>query len=90
MTDYHAEIQALLPLVQPREGWTHPKWILLVKRKYRGNEQFVAGYSHTRLYSHHFSGTVTDRIIGWGETKEAAIEAMRAKLTQKNAAPKGG
>lgn len=78
--ELRSRIRALFSRVPPREGWRSPNWPLLAKQRYRGKERWVAGYSHCRNYAHHFSGRVYDRILGYGDTKEAAVAMMAIKL----------
>ena len=74
------QIRELFHICPIKEGWRRPEFVVLGKRKYRGKERYVAGYGHSRIYAHHMSGGVTDRIIGYGETQEAAIADMKSKL----------
>lgn len=77
---HYEAIKAMFALVPPANGWRRPEWVKFGQRRYRGKRQFVAGYSHSRIGAHHFSGRSYDRILGWGETQEAAINMMRRKL----------
>ena len=79
--NHYEQIKAMFSLVKPRTGWCRPEFALLEKRQYRGKERWVAGYSHGRLGSGR-SGLVTDRVLGYGETREEAIEAMRKALAK--------
>lgn len=76
----HEQIRALFPLVPLRKGWRGPEFAVSGRRQYRGKYQYIAGYSHSRMYAHHFSGLCYERILGWGETQQAAIDMMKAKL----------
>jgi len=76
-------ITALFPLVPKIKGWTFPKYVICGRQQYRGKLRYVAGYSHFRMYSHHMSGRVYDRILGYGETQDEAIAMMRKKLESK-------
>lgn len=73
-------LAALFSLVPVRQGWQGPKGAVYGRRQYRGKERYVAGYSHSRIGAHHFNGIVYDRILGYGETQEAAIAMMQNKL----------
>lgn len=44
--------------------------------------RYVAGYGHSRIYAHHMTGLVYDRVLGYGATQEAAIDMMRARLAK--------
>ena len=81
MKTRYQEIKDLFPLVPKREGWRSPEFVVSGRRLYRGRDQFVAGYGHSRMYAHHMSGTVTDRVVGWGGTQDAAIAMMKKKLS---------
>jgi len=76
----HDQIKALFALVPKREGWCRPEYVVDGTRNYRGKRRFVAGYSHSRLYSHHASGLCYDRILGYGDTQDEAIAMMERKL----------
>lgn len=73
-------IKALFHLVPKREGWYAPKYVEYGIRDYRGKRRYVAGYSYSRVGAHYASGVCYHRIIGYGETQEAAIAMMRQKL----------
>ena len=79
MKNLYAEIKAMFPLIPRRLGWRSPEYALLKKRDYRRKKGiWVAGYTHGRMYSSSMSGLVTDRILGWGDTPEAAVRSGRA------------
>ena len=78
----YEKIKALFPLIPNREGWRSAKFVVDGRRVYRGKLRYVAGYAHSRIGSHHMSGLCYDRIIGYGDTQDAAIEMMRAKLSK--------
>jgi hypothetical protein len=80
MLTLNQQIKELFPKIPSKQGWKHPEFVVSGKRVYRGRERYVAGYGHSRLYSHHMSGLVYDRVLGYGDTQEAAIAMMRAKL----------
>jgi hypothetical protein len=75
------KVAALFPRVPVRKGWAGPKYPVAERRQYRGKIRYVVGYGHSRLYSHHFSGLVYDRILGYADTLEAALAMMERKLT---------
>lgn len=82
MTELYAEIKTMLPLIERKNGWRAPESVVSGKRQYRGKFRYVAGYGHSRIGAHYASGLVHDRILGWGETQEQAIEMMRKKLLE--------
>ena len=85
MNDIHDRIKnELYPLIKARKGFTVNKYTVTGKQQYRGKIRYVAGYTESRSGSHYASGLVYDRIMGWGETQEAAFEMMKRKLTQAN------
>ena len=74
------EIRSLFDLIPARKGWRHPEFVVSGRQRYRGKLRYVAGYGHSRMYAQHMSGSVTHRILGWGDTQEEAIAMMRKKL----------
>jgi len=75
-----SQIRELFPLVSVQPGWKRPEFVVYGKRLYRGRDRYVAGYGHGRIQSGR-NGAVYDRILGYGDTQEAAIEMMRRRLT---------
>ena len=73
-------IEELFPLVPKRPGWRSPEYVHLMRGKRRGKDGWVAGYGHSRMHAHHMSGLVTDRVVGFGDTPEAAVDAMETNL----------
>ena len=73
------KIKGMFCLVPPKKGWRRPEFVVMGRTDYKGKVRFVAGYGHGRLYSGR-TGLITDRIIGYGDTQESAIEMMRGKL----------
>ena len=81
MTDnYYQQVKDLCTLAPTKPGFRSLKYVIFKKRKYRGRERYVAGYSSARLYSHHMSGLTYETILGYGDTPEAAIEMMKNKV----------
>lgn len=80
MNPKYEQIKALFPLIERRLGWRSAEWVVMGRRTYRGKERYVAGYAHCRVGAHHLSGIAYDRIIGYGETQDAAINMMRNRL----------
>lgn len=80
MNPTYEQVKALFPLIERRLGWRSAEWVVIGRRKYRGKERYVAGYSHCRIGAHHFSGIAYDRILGYGDTQQAAIDMMRQRL----------
>ena len=87
---HYQRVKDLLPLVKPRHlpmdayGYSRLERIegpFTGRGMYRGKELYCVGYSWSRPTSHHASGLVYDRVLGRGATFDAAIEAMRRKLT---------
>jgi hypothetical protein len=76
------EIRAMFPLIKVADGWRRPEYVVAGAYEYRGKVQFVAGYANSRTNSHNRNGATYDRILGWGDTQEAAIKKMREKLTR--------
>lgn len=42
---------------------------------YRGKQQWVVGYSWSKVGANFYSGRVYDAILGWGETFEDALKS---------------
>ena len=81
LKEYHEQIRALFPLIPGKQGWRRPEFVVFGKRQYRGRKRFVVGYSHSRTFAHHMSGSTTERILGYGDTELEAVAMMRARLT---------
>lgn len=75
------QIKALFSKVPKKDGWRSPEYGVSGMKKFRGKIRYVAGYSHSRMYAHHMHDLCTDRILGYGETQEQAVEMMRKKLS---------
>ena len=80
MNPANQQIKDWFSVVPDRDGWERPKYAVYGKRKYRGKVRYIAGYSHSRLYAHFMTGSVTERILGYGDTQDEAIAMMRRKL----------
>jgi len=78
--DRYDKIKELFHLIPRKKGWRRAEFVVMGSRDYRGKVRFVAGYGHSRMYASSSKGLVTDRIIGYGDTQDAAIEMMRGKL----------
>ena len=76
----YARIKALFAEIPEKQGWRRPEGPIYGRRIYRGKQQFVAGYWHSRSYAHFARGSTYDRILGYGETQDEAIENMRLKI----------
>jgi len=81
MKNSYEEIKAMFHLIPRRLGWKAAEYVVAGARTYRGKRRYVAGYSHSRIYSHHMSGLCYDRILGYGDTQAAATKMMRDRLT---------
>lgn len=57
------------------------------KRLYRGKEQFVFGYEWSRPYAHFMKGLVNEAVLGWGDTKAAAIAKARDRAQNRQDTP---
>ena len=55
-------------------------FVLVRRRKYRGKERCIVGYSWTRPYSNSMSGMTYEAVMGYGDTWEEAIEMMKRKI----------
>lgn len=48
--------------------------------KWRGKDTWLAGYTWARLGSHPMTGRVYETVMGRGDSPEAAVEMMQAKV----------
>lgn len=84
MTSDEARLKELVSFIPRKNGWTAPRYPQFKNYVYRGKKQWVATYGHSRLNSHHANGLVYDVVIGWGETKGAALERAAVRVAKKS------